>query len=228
MAYGIQSYAGFWWRWTFACGFGEFLGIGAAAGIGLAYFLLAGEPETVAGQVWLMALAVIAGIIEGLITGFLQWSVLRQQFEDMRAGRWLFFTAFGAAVAWVLGMLYPTFFAGSGGLEAEEPSLILMCFIAGGLGMVLGAVFGFFQWLEMRRHTLGAGWWIIANMVAWLFGMVVIFIGASIPGEETAIGTVILIGAASGLVAGLMVGVITGIFLVRAILPRYSGTIVLG
>jgi hypothetical protein len=227
MATTIPSNVGFFLKWTFVCGIGEFLGIGVAAGAGFSFFLLAGEPETVGGKVAGMVVAVCAGIMEGLITGSLQWSVLRQQFADMRVKRWLLCTVLGAAVAWIIGMLYPTFFV-SDTASASEPSNVLIAFLAAGSGIALGAVFGFFQWLELRRHTKGAGWWIVANTVAWIVGLVVIYLGASLPNPDTAIGTVVLIGAVSGLVAGLLVGAITGIFLVRLIMPRYSGMIVLG
>jgi hypothetical protein len=223
----IPSQVGFWLKWTVVCGIGEFLGIGIAAGACFSFIILTGEPETTGGRVAAMVVAVSAGIVEGFISGSLQWSVLRQQFIDMKARRWIIFTVVGAALAWVLGMLYPTFFA-SGATGSGEPPAILIAFLAALSGVVLGAVFGFFQWLELRRHTMGSGWWVVGNMVAWIVGLIVIYLGASLPDTETDIGTVILIGAVSGLIAGLLVGAITGIFLVRKILPRYSGTIVLG
>jgi len=46
-------------------------------------------------------------------------------------------------------------------------------------------------------------------------GMVIIFLGASLPTPETRLAVVILIGAVSGLLAGLSVGAITGLFLIR-------------
>jgi hypothetical protein len=227
MATMIPSNVGFWLRWTFVCGIGEFLGIGAAAGAAFSFFLLVGETDTTGERVASLIVVVCAGILEGLITGSLQWSILRQQFVDMKAKKWLICTVLGAAVAWLIGMTYPTFFI-SDTASSSEPSRVMIVFLAAGSGIVLGAVFGFFQWLELRRHTMGASWWIVANTVAWIVGLVVIYLGASLPGSDTAIGTVVLIGAVSGLVAGLLVGAITGIFLVRLILPRYTGMIVLG
>lgn len=34
----------------------------------------------------------------------------------------------------------------------------------------LGAVFGLFQWLVLRRHVQNAYWWIVVNMLAWTAG----------------------------------------------------------
>jgi hypothetical protein len=229
MASEVSASGGFWLKWTVVCGVGEFLGIGMAAGLGISFFMLAGEPDTSAKKALAMVVAAVSGIIEGMVVGWLQWLVLRRWFMYMKAGGWLLVTAIGAALAWLLGMTYPTFMADSSEVAGgAEPALALVLVMAAGLGIMLGAVFGFFQWTEMRHFTTGAGWWIVANMAGWLGGMAVLFFGASLPGPETDTGTIIAIGAVSGLVAGLVVGAITGIFLVRLIMPRYTDEIVLG
>jgi hypothetical protein len=226
----IPSNKGFLLKWTFACGFGEFFGIGIAAGIGFSFFLVAGEPDTITKKILTLARAVCAGIIEGLVTGSLQWIVLKGRFEEVRARSWLFYTALGAAVAWIIGMTYPTFFVGqasSSSAAMVEPSTVMLVLLAAASGIVLGALFGFFQWLVLRRNVLKASWWILANAVAWMVGMVFIYLGASLPTADTAMATVALIGAVSGLLAGMSVGAITAGFLGGLILPHYGRLLVL-
>jgi NhaP-type Na+/H+ or K+/H+ antiporter len=52
--------------------------------------------------------------------------------------------------------------------------------LAAGMGLVLGAILGLPQWLALRRYVPHAGWWVPANALAWMLGMVVIFIGTSL------------------------------------------------
>ena len=83
------------------------------------------------------------------------------------------------------------------------------------MGIFLGALFGLFQWIELKRHTSRAGLWILANTLGWTAGLAIIFIGASVPSVETELAVTIVIGTVSGLLAGLSVGAITGLFLIR-------------
>lgn len=207
----------YWLRWTVACGIGEFLGIGVAAGLWFLHSVVFGEPQAIGQKILLIVVMIIAGVIEGLVTGAFQWSVLRIRFIDMKARNWLFFTALGAAVAWLLGMMPSTFFAPDAGVSSGgfEPSGGLVVLLGALMGVVLGALLGVFQWFELKKHTLAASCWILANALGWLAGMVVIFLGASLPAAGTSLAIIILIGAISGLFAGLLVGAITGLFLVR-------------
>ena len=206
----------YWLRWTAVCGLGEFLGIGVAAGIGFGVVMTLGEPDTLGEKLFIILTAIVSGIIEGLVTGWLQWWVLREKFAAVKAKDWLFYTALGAATGWILGMTPPTFLMGQGGATpVPEFSSALIALLAAGAGLVLGALFGFFQWLELRKHTVQAARWIPANAIAWTIGLAIIYLGASMPTAETALAMVILIGTVSGLLAGLSVGAITGLFLIK-------------
>jgi hypothetical protein len=206
----------YWLRWTAVCGLGEFLGIGVAAGIGFGVVMTLGEPDTLGEKLFVILTAIVSGIIEGLVTGWLQWWVLREKFAAVKAKDWLFYTALGAATGWILGMTPSTFLMGQGGATpVPEFSSALIALLAAGAGLVLGALFGFFQWLELRKHTVQAARWIPANAIAWAIGLAIIYLGASMPTAETALAMVILIGTVSGLLAGLSVGAITGLFLIK-------------
>ena len=76
-----------------------------------------------------------------------------------------------------------------------------------GIGVAAGIGFSLF-FLLGEPQNIGQRLLIIA-------GMVIIFLGASLPTPETRLAVVILIGTVSGLLAGLSVGAITGLFLIR-------------
>jgi uncharacterized protein (DUF486 family) len=96
-----------------------------------------------------------------------------------------------------------------------ELSVAQVALLAAILGVVLGAIFGTFQWLALRKHTLKASRWILANSLGWVPGLAFIFVGASIPTAETGLAVIVILGLVSGLLGGLSVGGITGLFLVR-------------
>jgi len=206
----------YWQNWTIACGIGEFLGIGAAAGIAVLHFSLLGEPQTIMQKVLIIIVMILAGIIEGSITGYFQWYVLKRRFVSMKAKNWLGYTALGAATAWLLGMPPSVFFVPeTSSSTTVEFSTGQIALLAALMGIVLGALFGVFQWIELKRHTLNASRWILANSLGWTVGLAIIFLGASIPSADMMIAVTILIGAVSGLLAGFSVGAITGLFLIR-------------
>ena len=213
-----------WWRWTGACSFGEFLGIGAAAGIAAAGIALVGEPTTLPAKIETLAAAVASGVAEGLLVGFMQWWILRRRFRLVRAASWLRATALAAATGWFLGTLPSTFLVPprhSMGAADLPAGLTAALIVAMGLG--LGALFGGAQYLVLHRYARRAGSWILANAIGWAIAIAWVFGGASLPSEGAPASTIVWIGLASGLLAGLSVGVITGIFLVR-IEPRAPGS----
>ena len=215
----------YWLNWTIACGIGEFLGIGVAAGIAFLHFKFLGEPQTIGQRILVIAVMMLAGIIEGLVTGSFQWSVLKKRFVNMKAKNWLFFTALGAATAWLLGMIPSIFFAPEPSTSSSaivEFSNVQIALLAALSGVVLGALFGVFQWVELKKHTPDAGRWILANSLGWTVGLVIIYLGASTPSVDTSLAVIILIATIAGLLAGLSVGAITGLFLIKL---KYAPTL---
>ena len=86
--------------------------------------------------------------------------------------------------------------------------------LAAGMGLVLGPILGVPQWLALRRYVPNAGWWVPANALAWMLGMVVIFIGTSfIPasGFTWQIAMLLLLFVVA---AGAVVGAVHGWFLI--------------
>ena len=112
-------------------------------------------------------------------------------------------------------MLPPTLLRNAEGGEAiPEPSPLMMIIFAAVFGAVAGVVFGFAQWLVLRRQTKQGAIWILANAAGWALAMSVIYLGASLPTAEWPIAAVVVDGALTGIVAGLSVGGVTGTGLV--------------
>jgi len=104
--------------------------------------------------------------------------------------------------------------AASSAPVAEPPQWIVLL-LAAGMGAVGGVVLSFSHWLVMRGRVQRAGLWISANMLAWMFGMPVIFWGIDMAFKMSAVWQSVLLMAGTLFVAGAVVGGIHGIFLVR-------------
>jgi hypothetical protein len=172
-----------WLRWVFANTVGEALGLGTTALIGAAIASSLGEETSVLAILVLAAVAVLARtLVEGTVVGTAQWSVLRGPLPGIRWRTWAVATGAGAFLAWFLGMIPSTVLslgAGSGGTGTApaEPGNVVVLGLAFCMGLVLGPVLGFPQWLVVRRFVSHGALWMSANAIAWAFGMVVIFAG---------------------------------------------------
>lgn len=201
-----------WFQWILANMVAETVGLGGTLFIGI---LLLSNAEKTVGVVPAAALAVLAGtFIEGTVVGTMQWLVLRRPLKSMRWRSWALATALGAFVAWTLGMIPSTFFftgADTGTTSTAPMSDLMVYTLAAAMGLALGAILGVPQWLVLRRYVLKAGWWALANALAWMLGMVIVFIGTSfIPAEAFALQVALLLllfivaaGATVGAVHGL-------------------------
>jgi uncharacterized protein with PQ loop repeat len=167
-----------WFQWVLANTVAETVGLGGTLLIG---FLLLSNAEKTMGIVLAAVLGVLAAtFIEGTVVGTMQWLVLRRPLKSMRWRVWALATALGAFVAWTLGML-PFLFtsADTGATSSAEMSDLVIYTLAAALGLVSGTILGFPQWLVLRRYVQKAGWWVLANALAWMLGMVIVFVGTS-------------------------------------------------
>ena len=86
------------------------------------------------------------------------------------------------------------------------------------MGLVLGPFLGVPQMFVLRRHAPRAGWWVVANALAWAIGMPIVFLGAgAVPHETSAAAAIVIVGV-SCLAAGVTVGAVHGLVLVRMLL----------
>ncbi|MCY1009238.1 hypothetical protein OV079_27460 [Nannocystis pusilla] len=198
-------------RWIAATLVAEALGFAAGMGLGRAiYFLVGGEPSGAAGVLFVVGLSTLAGVIEGACLGAGQWRVLRDVVPRVGAGAWIAASATGGALAWILGM--------SAGPHVPSPlpapwigalALVLS-------GLVLGAVLGGAQAIVLHRRAGPSGWWVSANAVGWMLGLLCVYAGMTLvpDGALTASGLVILglSGAAMAVSPALATGLVLRAF----------------
>lgn len=218
---------GLWLRWIAANAAGEMIGLGATAAIVVVSILFTQTAGILMVPV-AAGVAVAAGaIIEGTVVGAAQWLVLRRPLPHMRWRSWVLATAAGALAAWTLGMIPSTLAnlgADSGAAPPPEMGSATAFALAALMGLVLGPVLGFPQWLVLRRYVHRAFWWVPANAAAWAPAMVVIFAGAgSVPAGGVGPGLVLalLLTLAA---AGAVVGAIHGLALIWLLQQKRPST----
>lgn len=205
-----------WLRWITANGLSELIGLGATfATIGL---LLSGvDAQEMTGVLFSFAIAVFSGVIEATIVSLAQWWAMHPWFPMIGLFVWWRATLIGALLGYALGYLPSTLMsmgdAATQTSQAEPPQWMTLL-LAAGLGAVAGAVLSFAQWLVLRRHVKRGGLWVPANMLAWAFGMPVIFLGMDIAFKMAESWQSVLVIGGALLVAGTIVGAIHGKFLV--------------
>ena len=85
-------------------------------------------------------------------------------------------------LGWVLASTVGWAVGGPAGVAAGGSGDII---VAGYIGVTAGGILaGMLQWLVLRRHVAGAGWWMAAGPVGALIGGVVIFAGAAVAGAD--------------------------------------------
>jgi hypothetical protein len=174
------------------------------------------DTEQIAGVMLSFAIAVLSGTIEATIVGLAQWWAMHPWFPMIEGFAWWRATLIGALLAYVMGYL-PSTLMSMGEVTTQapqvEPPEWATLLLAAGLGAVAGAVLSFAQWLVLRRKVRRAGLWIPANVLAWAFGMPVIFWGIDLAFKMIELWQSVLVVGGALLVAGLLVGAIHGRFL---------------
>ena len=195
------------------------MGVSITALVGIAAVIYAGEGTGALATLALAALAIVVGtLVEGTVVGTAQWLVLRRPLPGMSWKTLAVATGAGALVAWTLGMVPSTVLSlgadsSGGGATPAEPSDAVVFGLAFVMGLVLGPVLGFAQWLALRRFVARTGLWMPANALAWALGMVMTLVASSIPAKSFGAGTVVLLAVTlSG--AGAVVGAVHGLALV--------------
>jgi hypothetical protein len=207
-----------WFRWVLANGFGELFGLGLTFLITGLAFSFTDRLGSIAAVLFSFFFAVASGVVEATVVGLAQWWALHPWFPSIERFAWWRATLAGALIAYLLGYLPSTLMslgeAAASTPPAAEPPQSIVLLLAAGMGAVGGAVLSFAQWLVLRGKVARAGVWIPANMLAWSFGMPVIFWGIDRAFLMTDLRGSVIVMAATLLAAGLIVGAIHGRFLV--------------
>ena len=211
-----------WFQWIFANVIGEIIGLGVAALTGAVFVLFLAKSLGAQSAFVMAAMMILAGAFEGFAVGTAQTKVLRKALANFYARGWIIATTTGVVVAWILGMM-PSFLMSFNeeipNAQPAEIGEITIGLSAALMGFALGIVLGFPQWIEMRRYVNGAGWWILANALAWTIGMPQLFAAASAIGEGFAAWQIVFLIFASIVSAAASVGAIHGLFLVWLLKP---------
>ncbi len=205
-------------RWVVANAFGELFGLGVTFSlIALAFSQLA-DQQSIGIVLVLFLFAVASGAIEATVVGLAQWWAMYPWFPIITRRAWWLATLAGALVAYVLGYLPSTLMniseQASQTPMTEPPQGIILLFAAG-LGAITGMVLSSTQWLAMRNKVAKAGWWIPANMLAWMVGMPIIFWGIDVAQKGRSPLQAALLLAGALFLTGAVIGAIHGVFLVR-------------
>jgi hypothetical protein len=158
-----------WSRWVLANALGELMGLGATFAIGAG--LLSGLQDLpgIGGALLSAALMTATGLVEGVIVGLAQWSVLRQAIQAIGRRLWIAATVLCALIAWLCGSIPMTLASLSSGPSApaaQEPPRTLVLLLGGGMALAADLILSAAQWAILRRHVARAWRWLPANAVA--------------------------------------------------------------
>jgi hypothetical protein len=212
-----------WLRWVAANALGETFGLGGTLAVGALALSRLGKQPGVMVVLISFLIAVLSGAIEATIVGLAQWWAMHPWIPAITRRAWWSATLVGALVAYVLGYLPSTIMnLGEQAAQAQpaasppaEPAQWIVMLLAAGMGMVTGALLSFAQWLALRKKVARAGWWIPANMLAWMAGMPVIFWGIDAAQKGQPVWQALLLMVGVLCLAGALVGGIHGLFLVK-------------
>jgi MFS family permease len=210
-------------RWVLACTAGELIGFGAAGAVAAFAFGAIPDPTTIPLAVLLILACVAAGVVEGATLGLFQWLAMRRAFPSLRARAWASVTALAGATGWFLGALPATLVSLSGASQSAEanpgwdPGMVATVLVSSILGLVLGGMFGVFQWIVLRKHAANAGRWIFANALGWALALPWSFVAGGSISSASGPALVWGIAALAGVMMGLTVALVTGFFLRRLV-----------
>jgi hypothetical protein len=212
-------------HWTALCAAAEAIGMTAAASAAKVSQALVGEPVGGREATLALSLVVAGGLVEGVALGGLQAAGLQRLVPGLDRRRWLLATTAVAGLGWAAASA-PAALSGAG--DGSVPPLLFVLVGALGLGVVMGAVLGAVQATVLRGRVLHPWRWVGASATAWAPAMAVIFLGATAPGADWSGPGVAALGAVTGLVAGTVLGLVSGWFLPTLDGPSGHNRLVLG
>jgi len=186
--------------WIAACALAEGIGMTAASAASRA------ANEVGGGFLGALGVIVLGGLVEGSALGLLQSWWLAHRFPGLSRAWWSVVTVVVAGLGWAAASL-PGLGAASDG---DQPPLLLIVLGALSLGAVMGALLGAAQALVLRKAVRHPWRWVSINALAWAPAMAIIFVGAMLPDARWLTPTVILLGSATGIIAGAVLGAVTG------------------
>jgi hypothetical protein len=189
-------------RWVLACAVAESVGMSASAG--------AARGAQSLGATAGLLLLVLGGLVEGTALGFWQGTVMRARAGSSRWW-WVLVTVVVAGIGWAAASAPAAL---SGDSSGSAPPLGWVLTGAAALGTAMGALLGLAQTLVLRRSRTRHPWrWVSANAAGWTAAMPVVFAGATTAGASWPWPVLVCWGAATGALAGAVLGLVTGAWL---------------
>lgn len=203
MARGATSDRELFRRWLLVVTLGEVAGFALPAVVGP----LTSDRSAAVSYPALVA----AGLVEGAVLGWAQWSVARRRLPALSRRRWVGLTSVGAAAAYAIALLAPVFWDSLGEWAI---GLQVVVFALGGTLLLL--TIGTAQWVELRRHVPRATRWVAVTALAWCLALAVFFaVATPLWQEGQAFWLTLAIGVGAGLAMALTMAAVTGWGLVR-------------
>ena len=193
--------------WIAATTAAETIGMTAAATASVIAGRVVADPSSASGVAASLGIVVVGGLMEGAALGILPAIVLRRWVPQFRRAWWFVATVLVAGLGWagasVPGALTPG--------DGEAPPQAFVLAAAAGLGLAMGAALGAAQAPAFRDGAQRPWRWVWMSAVAWTPTMVVMFVGATLPDASWSPGSIILTGAVTGIIAGALLGLMTGV-----------------
>ncbi len=163
---------------------------------------------------------ILVGALQGAVLGFAQWLVLRRYIRHM--GWWIGATIGGAILAWGLGMMVDVFMALFVALSTTTGTVKTIATLEGIflVGAGVGTIIGYAQWLVLESYIRKSFLWIVANALAWAFGLLIAFISIGVTRLDEFNAHNAIAWVVTGMSTGAIVGGITGIALIWLLNPR--------
>ena len=211
-------------RWTALCAVAQAIGMTAAASAAKTSQALIGQPGNSRQMALALSIAVGGGLVEGVALGGFQAAGMGRLVPALNRQQWVLITTAVAGVGWAGASAAA---GGSGQDDGAAPALLLILGGAIGLGAVMGALLGAGQAMVLRGQVRHPWRWVGATMAGWAPAMAVILFGASLPGADWPAPAVVALAAFTGLIAGTILGLVSGWFLPTLDGPSAHNRIVL-
>lgn len=204
-------------NWIFNDAAGIFLGIAVAAGILSLESQWLGTPGTVAGKAEGLGIALLGGLIAGTILAWFQYRILQRRYPALSWKVWWGNTVLAFIAAWGLAILPSFSYTGHNAMQEVVPpfGIPVYTLIYGSIlfGAIMGAIIGFAQWMELRKHREDAGEWIGVNVFGWSLGLFLLTLLGFVFADQ--LSAFLLVGIVGGLIAALCIAAITSMFFQR-------------
>jgi hypothetical protein len=185
---------------------------------------LIGQPGNAREMALSLSVAVGGGLVEGVALGGLQTAGMGRLVPALNRQQWVLITTAVAGVGWAEASAAA---GGSGQDDGAATALLLILGGAIGLGAVMGALLGAGQAMVLRGQVRHPWRWVGATMAGWAPAMAVILFGASLPGAHWPAPAVVALAAFTALIAGTILGLVSGWFLPTLDGPSAHNRIVL-